>query len=297
MDYAEIYNAIGLSARGRIGKLWIHKQYSAFKVVTKYYYPENPRSGDQQGWRSVFYDAVYNWRGFDESTKNFYNVKTRPKRMSGYNRYLRLYLEANYPMIIYWGSLEKSATDPALVPDYIGSDYFTAGLYPAAKKKLLALPSSGDLVLPGSLKVAGDVCITKQPCVAARMSADQTIAHGVPEEIDFDTEDFDLNGEFDTTGHRFTAKKAGKYFISCSIQWYPTTIDKKYEIFVYINGAQDLLRGGVNQSAGGGRLTVGTHHLVDLAVDGYLEFVANHNSLVNRDIIAARSYLSIFRVA
>jgi len=128
MDYAEIYNAIALSSRGRIGKLWIHKQYTNFKVVAKYYYPENPRSGEQQGWRSVMYDGVYNWRGFDDSIKNFYNIKKLPKQMSGYNRYLRLYLEANYPMIIYWKTLEKSATDPALIPDYMASPYFMRGL-------------------------------------------------------------------------------------------------------------------------------------------------------------------------
>lgn len=31
-------------------------------------------------------------------------------------------------MIIYWDSLEKNATDPALIPDYIASGYFMRGL-------------------------------------------------------------------------------------------------------------------------------------------------------------------------
>ena len=60
-------------------------------------------------------------------------------------------------MIIYWDSLEKNAGDPALIPDYIASPYFTSDLYPAAAKKLLALGPSGDLVLPKKLEVSGKV--------------------------------------------------------------------------------------------------------------------------------------------
>lgn len=127
MDYARFYPIIALRTRGRIGKWWIHKDYKTYKVVTKYWYSEQPRTGKQQGWRSVFYDAVYNWKGFDTATKDFYNQLKRPTHMSGYNRYLRLYLEANYPMIIYWDSLEKNAGDPALIPDYIASPYFVRG--------------------------------------------------------------------------------------------------------------------------------------------------------------------------
>lgn len=56
-------------------------------------------------------------------------------------------------MIIYWETLEKNAGDVKTIPAYIASDYFTSGFYPAAARKLLALGSSGELILPVSLAV------------------------------------------------------------------------------------------------------------------------------------------------
>ena len=44
--------------------------------------------------------------------------------MSGYNRYLKFYLEANYPMIIYWDPLKQSASQNITIPDYMSETYF-----------------------------------------------------------------------------------------------------------------------------------------------------------------------------
>jgi len=153
----EPYFIIGLIPHGQVGKERIYKTYWYGKRLDKYYYPNSPMTGKQQGWRSVFYDGTQNWLGFDAATKNFYNALKYPPHMKGLNRYLRLYLKGASPMIIYWDSLEKNAGDPALIPDYIASPYFTSDLYPAAAKKLLALGPSGDLVLPKKLEVSGKV--------------------------------------------------------------------------------------------------------------------------------------------
>ena len=128
LPYSQIYPCIALATHGRIGKMWVHKEYKKYKVVAKYYYPEQPRTGRQQGWKSVFYDAVYNWRGFDDLTKGYYNKRAKPIGDYGYHRYLSLYLKANYPMIIYWGPLKQSASQSVAIPDYIASPYFTRGL-------------------------------------------------------------------------------------------------------------------------------------------------------------------------
>ena len=125
MDYAQFYPIMALQAHGSFSKLWVHKEYKTFKVVAKYYYPENPRTGEQQSHRALFYDAVYNWRHFDAATKNYYNQFTFPRYMSGYNRYLSFYLNANYPMIIYWQPLEQSASQPLTLPDYFAEPYFS----------------------------------------------------------------------------------------------------------------------------------------------------------------------------
>ena len=159
MDYARLYPSIGAIPRGAIADWWIHKYYWYGKRVDKYYYPSNPRTGKQQGWRSAMYDGVQNWHGFDAIAKNFYNRMKYPANMPGISRYLRLYLRQVEPMIIYWDSLEKNAGDPALIPDYIASPYFSAGFYPAAAKKLLALGPSGELSLPSNLWILGQLGI------------------------------------------------------------------------------------------------------------------------------------------
>lgn len=93
-------------------------------VVAKIYYPDQPRTGKQQGWKSVFYDAVQYWRGFDDGTKNYYNQRAKPIGEYGYHRFLSYYLKANFPMIIYWEPLKQSASQNVTVPDYMASDYF-----------------------------------------------------------------------------------------------------------------------------------------------------------------------------
>ena len=94
--YPSLYPVIGLQVHGRMAHWWVHKEYKRYKVVAKYYYPYNPQTEVQQGWRNFFAYAVSNWQGFDAATKNYYNELKRPRYMSGYNRYLSMYLDANY---------------------------------------------------------------------------------------------------------------------------------------------------------------------------------------------------------
>jgi len=121
MDYNKIYPLIGIGAHGAFYNWFIFTQYGKKRIVKKYYYPYNPRTADQQAWRDVFSDAVKNWQGFDESTKNFYNTNYRNIHMLGYNRYISLYLGANKEMIVYWGVLKQSAEDDTTIADYIES--------------------------------------------------------------------------------------------------------------------------------------------------------------------------------
>ena len=99
MDYHKIYPLIGITARGSFSSLFIFTQYGKKRIVKKYYYPYNPKSAEQQAWREIFSDAVENWQGFDNSVKNFYNTKYKNDHMSGYNRYIGLYLGANFPPV------------------------------------------------------------------------------------------------------------------------------------------------------------------------------------------------------
>ena len=95
MDYSKLYPILAFSAHGALGKWWIHKQYGMTKVVCKYAYPYNPKTEIQQAWRNIFAEAVTYWQGFNDNTKNYYNISFRNIHMSGYNRYISLYLKAN----------------------------------------------------------------------------------------------------------------------------------------------------------------------------------------------------------
>lgn len=120
MDYAAIYPVIAMMAHGQIGKWWIHKQYKHFRVTTKYYYPTNPQTGVQQGQRALLRDAVTNWQGFDIPTKQHYNSMKRPIQMSGYNRYIRMYLNATEPPTLQYILQESGETDRILQEDGSG---------------------------------------------------------------------------------------------------------------------------------------------------------------------------------
>ena len=134
--YAQLYPCISLVSRGKLLDWWIFKYYNGAHfntayspgtgmIVTNVWYSEQPRTGEQQGWRSVFYDAVKNWQSFDDETKRYYNKPAKYKNYSGYNHYLSLYLKANFPMIIYWGSLQKDASDNMTIPVYMAEAYFS----------------------------------------------------------------------------------------------------------------------------------------------------------------------------
>lgn len=99
MDYASLYPVVACQARGRIGKWWIHKQYKSFRVITKYYYPANPQTQAQQANRALMSNAVQYWQGFTDEAKQFYNSKLLPTHMTGYNRYIGMYLRATEPPI------------------------------------------------------------------------------------------------------------------------------------------------------------------------------------------------------
>jgi len=84
-----------VECRGRLGHVYIFKQYDNWRVVCPYYYPYNPKTVPQQSHRNIFAYAVAYWQSFDNETKGYYNRLSSPNVMSGYNRFIHFYLEAN----------------------------------------------------------------------------------------------------------------------------------------------------------------------------------------------------------
>jgi len=83
---------VALLIHGRVGYAYVFKQYGLRRVICKYYYPYDPKDTVVMANRRKFAYAVFYWQGFDDATKQFYNSKIYPQRMSGYNRYIHYYM-------------------------------------------------------------------------------------------------------------------------------------------------------------------------------------------------------------
>jgi hypothetical protein len=55
------------------------------------------RTQEQQAWRQGMINAVSYWQGFDSGTKSYYNEFARNRPISGYTRYIQLYLKGYIP--------------------------------------------------------------------------------------------------------------------------------------------------------------------------------------------------------
>ena len=64
-------------------------------VKEKFYVPTNPQTEGQQAWRQIFADAIAGWQALTSEQKAVYNINAKYKPYSGYNLYLREYLQSH----------------------------------------------------------------------------------------------------------------------------------------------------------------------------------------------------------
>lgn len=60
----------------------------------KLYKPTNPQTAEQQAHRNIFKDGVLLWQGLTELEKKAYNDRAKQYRFSGFNLFMREYLNA-----------------------------------------------------------------------------------------------------------------------------------------------------------------------------------------------------------
>lgn len=61
-------------------------------VKMKFHYPNDPRTSAQITQRTKFANAISSWQGLTIEQKSVYNRLQYPPRMTGFNRYIRLYM-------------------------------------------------------------------------------------------------------------------------------------------------------------------------------------------------------------
>lgn len=127
-----------------------------------------------------------------------------------------------------------------------------ANVTAAKLANLSTIPSTaGNITVPG---VTGTMMVSgNMPAFSAIMSANQTITSSTFTKVQFNTEDFDTNSNYDTTNYRFTPTVAGYYQFNASI--YPNTSVTFTEASLYKNGS--LFKRGFSSSNNGiGQLSV-----------------------------------------
>jgi len=142
---------------------------------------------------------------------------------------------------------DTSSTNPVVLPSHLDLD---TGIGRAAADELSLIAggiesvniSNSGVSIPGTLAITGSTTMgalaaSGWPSFNAYKSAVQTNVTGI-EKIEFDTEEFDTNSDFDaTTNYRFTPTAAGKYIITVIISWTNYTAGDQVELYLYKNGA------------------------------------------------------------
>jgi hypothetical protein len=140
--------------------------------------------------------------------------------------------------------------------------------------------------------------LAKQSACRAYMSANQTIATATWTKVNLDTESFDIQGEFNTSTYRFTAKKAGIYLVSALLVFL-NPVDQQWVII-------DVRKNGVSTgqacmpASGTKNVGVTLSNILSLAVDDYLELYAYQDAGVDKTIRGTRedtTFMAVVKIA
>jgi hypothetical protein len=157
---------------------------------------------------------------------------------------------------------------------------------------------TGEQEIYGNLTISEGLTIEGQSSARAYLGSSQSVPHDAYTKINLDTESWDIQNEFDTTNHRFTVKKAGKYLIIGTIDyssWSGT--GNLMQVHIYKNGNVLTWSNYVPGNAGYVRDQVVT--IAELAAGDYIELYTFQNSGASQNLFTGsdRTYLEIYKLA
>ncbi len=112
-------------------------------------------------------------------------------------------------------------TDPQIRLDYGSGDYTDIGTN-----------NNGNLNISSS---NGIVNLVGQSAVSVYLSSDQNMSSGNYEVVEFNSELYDVQGEFNTSTHTFTPQEDGKYLITCSVTFECDAAGDTLDVWVVVN--------------------------------------------------------------
>jgi hypothetical protein len=126
----------------------------------------------------------------------------------------------------------------------------------------------------------------------------QSIPSATVTEVTLNTEDWDVDGEFDNvTNYRFTATKAG-YYLACAAITYADLPDGcGYQCRIHKNGSCEIY--GEYRIGSAASCVAAISGIIYLAVGDYLELFAYHTAGVAKNILASRiqTWMAIHRLS
>jgi len=118
--------------------------------------------------------------------------------------------------------------------------------------------------------------LVKQSGASMKMSANQTIQNTVWTKLAFDSYDWDIQGEVDTTNNRFTATRAGKYLL-CGCISFEANSNGVRHFKIMLNGSTRLTAIRIG-AAPAYETTVIFNYITQLDAGDYVEFHAFQTS-------------------
>jgi hypothetical protein len=151
------------------------------------------------------------------------------------------------------------------------------------------------------LKIEGDtnagiIDMPNQSGCYVTRNTEQTLTTSTVTKIEFATEAYDIQNEFDsTTNYRFTATKAGNYLICVQLYYYQVSDGTGCQIYIHKNGARasaTITKSGTSQSPTAA-------FCFDLAASDYIEINGAHYEGSDAAILGGFNYnkLTINKIA
>ena len=156
----------------------------------------------------------------------------------------------------------------------------------------ITLGDSGDtFTIPSGVTITNNGTQTgfggeNTPAFSARMSDSQSYSSATNTKVDFDTEDFDTDGAYDTSNKRFTVPsgKAGKYFVHIHTVVDDGTTNSFHAVSVYKNGSISAKIGESTRTfSTAGDFSISCSGVIDLDEGDYIEayvYLENSTAIV-----------------
>ncbi len=152
-----------------------------------------------------------------------------------------------------------------------------------------------DVNIASNLTVGGNIDFTNQSAAKACRTTNQSIANTTETKIQFNTELFDTQNEFDsTTNYRFTAKNDGIYIISTSAYIVMSSASKYAEIAIYKNGAKELRT--IAHTASTVSIVPNLTTTMQLNANDYIEITVYHNAGSTINLDGSSTCLSVIKI-